>query len=185
MRVTGGQYKNRKLEVPTGNHVRPTSDRMRQSLFNILHHASWTQDFDIENANVLDLFCGSGALGIEALSHGAKRCDFVDQDIRTVTKNASFLDKTLYQSIRQNALNYTPQYTTRYDLVFMDPPYRLNFISPTLTNLTAKNVLENEAIIIIESEKEWTDVIPAVFEVLDQRDQGQSTLHILRYHTAV
>jgi 16S rRNA (guanine966-N2)-methyltransferase len=184
MRVTGGQYKNRKLNVPGGRDVRPTSDRMRQSLFNMLRHASWAQDFDLNNARVVDLFCGSGALGIEALSHGARHCIFIDLDIKTIKQNTEFIDNLCFEIRKNDATKVV--FNAVFDLVFIDPPYRQNLILPALHNLAHHNALNDKAIIIIESEKEWRgDDLPDCFETLDRREQGQSALNILRYCTAV
>jgi 16S rRNA (guanine966-N2)-methyltransferase len=182
MRITGGIYKNRKLTVPSGNAVRPTSDRMRQSLFNMIHHAKWANNFDIENANVLDLFCGSGALGLEALSNGAKHTVFVDTDIISVRHNTEFLDNTEFQIVKQNAAKFIA-HKSQFDLVFMDPPYRKGLIEPTLQNLMHQSCLNDRAIIVIECEKELS--LDTGLDVLDTRAQGQSTLHIVRYNVAV
>ena len=91
MRITSGHYKNRQLFVPEGKFVRPTSDRMRQSIFNILRHPKWDDQFSLDGIHVADLFCGSGSLGLEALSNGAKHCVFIDQDVRATNDNTGFL----------------------------------------------------------------------------------------------
>lgn len=182
MRITGGQYKNRKLIVPEGNDVRPTSDRMRQSLFNMLHHSKWAHSFKFENAQALDLFCGSGALGLEALSHGTHHCIFVDQDTSPIKENSKFLDQKDYNIKKSNAC--AVKLEKSFDLVFMDPPYRKNLITPTLKNLMAQHSLNKNALIIIEAEKEFKAVFDE-FEICDIRSQGQSTLHILRYNPAI
>ena len=182
MRITAGVYKNRKLFVPEGNNVRPTSDRMRQSLFNMLHHASWAQDFTFENACILDLFCGTGALGLEALSHGASHCLFIDQDIHAVQRNTSFLTQDQFRIVKANALNFGKG-KEDINLVFLDPPYRQDLIEPTLENLIKKKWLSDKAIIVVESEKKYQ--FDSGLEILDTRSQSQSELHILRYHTAI
>jgi 16S rRNA (guanine966-N2)-methyltransferase len=183
MKISGGAYKNRKLVVPDGFDVRPTSDRMRQSLFNMLMHAKWASDFDFTSAKVLDLFCGSGALGLEALSHGAPYCTFVDMDISSVKTNAYFLDKNDYDLKKSDACNVG--LVERYNLVFMDPPYRQNLIEPALRNLADKDVLAADALVVIESEKNSTFVTPDDFIQCDFRVQGQSALYILRYNPAI
>ncbi|PCI00469.1 MAG: 16S rRNA (guanine(966)-N(2))-methyltransferase RsmD [Alphaproteobacteria bacterium] len=182
MRITGGNYKNRKLSTPEGTDVRPTSDRMRQSLFNMLHHAKWSHDFSFENAYVLDLFCGSGALGLEALSHGSAHCTFIDTDTSPIKQNASFIDSEHYAIQKSNAT--AVRLNDAFDLIFMDPPYRKNLITPALENLRKHNALKDGALIIIESEKEFKSDFDG-FETCDHRPQGQSALHILRYNSAV
>lgn len=185
MRVTGGIYKNRKLITPAGDAVRPTSDRMRQSLFNMLRHAKWATDITIDGAHCLDLFCGSGALGIEALSQGAAHCIFVDTQTSPVTHNTAFLPTGAYTVIRQNALNFIPGASHLFNLVFMDPPYNKNLIAPVLNHLCDQKCLADGAFIIIETEKNAPMPACADTEIIDQRNQGISTLHILRYNAPV
>jgi len=182
MRITGGQYKNKKLFVPEGDYVRPTSDRMRQSLFNILHHAKWADDFEFDGARVLDLFCGTGALGLEALSHGASHCLFIDQDIHAVQRNTAFLDNDQFRVVKANALNFGKGQAD-INLVFLDPPYNKDLIEPTLKNLIDKQWLDDGAIVIVESEKNCKFDIG--LELLDTRTQSKSDIHILRYNSAV
>lgn len=182
MRITGGQYRNRKLMVPEGNHVRPTSDRMRQTLFNVLHHAGWLNEFEVEGAIVLDLFCGSGALGLEALSHGAAHCTFIDMDIVSVKNNTSFLGNDDYKIIKSKIPDFTLK-SMQFNLVFMDPPYFKNLIKPTIDELIDKNLLADQAIIVIESEKGLRLDLP--LEALDKRSQSKSDLQIFRYNSTV
>lgn len=182
MRITGGKHKNRKLVVPEGKDIRPTSDRMRQSLFNMLHHSKWARHFELENARVLDLFCGSGALGLEALSHGAEHCIFVDRDISSIKNNGVFVDDGDFDIHKSNAC--TVKLNTSFNLVFMDPPYRQNLIEPALQNLVNQNCLANNALVIIESEKEFQSDFDG-FKICDTRTQGQSALHILRYSPTI
>lgn len=183
MRITSGQYKNRKLDVPAGDSVRPTSDRARQALFNMLNHSNWASDFTFENAHVLDIFCGSGALGLEALSNDAQSCTFIDKDTKSVIKNSELLPRNDVAIIKSDALKYRAKKAEPFTLVFMDPPYRQNLVQPTLDHLINMNCIADQALIIIEAEKELK--LDNGLEVLDTRAQGQSRLHILRYHAAV
>jgi 16S rRNA (guanine966-N2)-methyltransferase len=179
MRITGGIYKNRKLFVPEGDAVRPTSDRMRQTLFNIMHHASWLDGFDLRQARALDLFCGSGALGLEALSNGAIHCVFVDKDTTAIQKNSAFLNKDDFRIIKSNALTIGAGQGD-INLVFLDPPYRQGLVEPSIQNLIEKKWLADGAIIIVETEKNYSFNID--LEVLDKRSQSQSDLNFLRYN---
>ncbi len=182
MRITGGQYKNRKLFVPEGADVRPTSDRMRQSLFNMLNHAQWADGFEFEGAKILDLFCGTGALGLEALSHGASHCLFIDQDIHAVQRNTAFLDNQNFRVVKSSALHFGKG-NGDINLVFLDPPYRQNFVEPTIQNLIDKKWLMDGALVIIETEKNLK--LDLNLELLDTRAQSKSELHIFRYQSAV
>lgn len=184
MRITSGEYKNRRLFVPEGKFVRPTSDRMRQSLFNILRHPKWDLDFSLDGKNVADLFCGSGSLGLEALSNGAKHCVFVDQDTKAVTDNTGFLPENDFEIIKSSLPNfYANGFDQTFDLVFMDPPYNKGLVEPTLQYVLDKGMLSDGAILIIETEK--FAKIESDLELLDERYQSESKLSFLRYNTAV
>lgn len=185
MRVTGGQYKNRKLVVPQGKDVRPTSDRMRQTLINLLNHAQWAQEFDFNGSHVLDLYCGSGALGIEALSNGAAHTHFVDLDTQSIKQNTHFLPENTYTIHKGNAASIRLSTAHAFDLVFMDPPYRKGLITPTLDTVVNHLPLSDQALIVIECEKELVFDVPQQVECINQRNQGQSTLHILRYNPTI
>jgi len=178
MRITGGTYKNRKLFVPEGQTIRPTTDRMRQSLFNVLAHASWAQDFDLNGAKVLDIFCGTGALGLEALSRGAAHCLFIDTDIHAAQRNTAFLNHEDFRIVRANALTFGKG-RADIDLVFMDPPYHKDLIAPAIDNLIAQGWLADGCILVIEAEKNLTLTLP--LEKLDQRGQASSEIHIFCY----
>jgi 16S rRNA (guanine966-N2)-methyltransferase len=179
MRITGGKHKNRKIFCPEGDRIRPTSDRMRQTVFNILHHAGWLGDFELNGARVLDLYCGTGALGIEALSNGAIHCTFVDRDIMAVTENTAWIDNTHKQILKQDVLKIG-EGQGDINLVFIDPPYRQDLIESTLGGLVNKNWLADGAIIIVESEKEFS-LKTDQYELLDKRSQSQSNLNFLQY----
>lgn len=196
MRITSGDYKNRRLFVPEGKFVRPTSDRMRQSLFNILRHPKWDLDFSLDDKYVADLFCGSGSLGLEALSNGAKHCVFVDQDVKAVTDNTGFLPEDDFEILKMNLssqrtlgslVEKIPAFAGMthgfFDLVFMDPPYNKGLVEPTLQYVLDKGMLSDGAILIIETEK--SAKIESDLELLDERYQSESKLSFLRYNTTI
>jgi 16S rRNA (guanine966-N2)-methyltransferase len=174
MRITSGTYKNRRLFVPDGKFVRPTSDRMRQSIFNILRHPKWAPDFSLDGAHIADLFCGSGSLGLEALSNGAKHCVFVDQDIKAVTNNTGFLNDDDFQIIKSSLPKIRGLSDHKFDLIFMDPPYSQNLVEPTIQFLIEESLFADNAIIIIETEKGLSLNID--LELMDKRTQSNSDL---------
>jgi len=187
MRVTGGTYKGRSIAVPAGNSVRPTSDRLRESLFNILIHAPWVEDPVVDGAHAMDLFCGSGALGIEALSRGAAHCVFVDYaalSLKYVSNNTAYLPGEDYKMIKAAAdhLPVRPPDLLPRSLVFMDPPYHQGLVGKALISLLRGQWLNDGAIIIAETEKKVDSIGVDGFEKLDHRVQGASELHILRYN---
>ena len=156
MRIIAGKHKGRPLLAPKGKNTRPTSDRAREAIFNMLAHASWAPP--IEGAQVIDLFAGSGGLGLEALSRGASFCLFVETDTaasRAVQSNIAAMD--LSGSVRllkrsATSLGERPStYPAPFDLVFMDPPYNKGLVEPTLQALHKGNWLSENAAIMVET----------------------------------
>ena len=118
MRVVAGEFRGRRLKAPSGTAVRPTSDRAREALFSILG--------DISGADVLDLFCGTGALGIEALSRGARHVVLVDDDTSPAQANVDALDiSERVDLMRRDAFEYLGSAAATFDLILCDPPYTL------------------------------------------------------------
>jgi 16S rRNA (guanine966-N2)-methyltransferase len=148
MRVVAGAYKGRRLHAPPGSRTRPTADRVREALFSILG--------DVSGARVLDLFAGSGALGIEALSRGAASAVFVERDARAVAaieRNLEAVGTSVATVRRQDALAFLAAPGGTYDLVFVDPPYDL---APALAQPLSERlpaVLTEDARIVTESDK--------------------------------
>ena len=120
MRIISGIYKSRKLIAPEGNQVRPTGDRAKETLFNILENR-----FSFVGTICLDAFCGTGNLGLECISRGAQKCYFVDADIRPVKKNIELLKTgNKCEVIKSETLDYLNKKTAdKYDFIFCDPPY--------------------------------------------------------------
>jgi 16S rRNA (guanine966-N2)-methyltransferase len=146
MRVTGGIGKGRKLKVPAGSRVRPTSDKVKQALFNILGDK-------VRGAVFLDLYAGTGGVGIEALSRGAGRVVFIDDSrgsLKAVKRN---VDQTGFgnaaQVIPQRAETYLKKTAERFDIVFLDPPYSLEIETP-LSLVSESGVLNPDAVVVAE-----------------------------------
>lgn len=142
MRIISGKYKSRVLKSPETDKIRPTSDRAKETLFNIL-----TNRFDISDYIVYDLFCGTGNLGLESISRGAEKCYFIDEDVRTVKKNIALLNAgESSEVIRSEVLNFLNSNNAgKPDLVFCDPPYHYKKYS----ELTGK-ISELNSIMILE-----------------------------------
>ena len=180
MRIIGGKFKKKKLLSVPGASTRPTSDRLRESLFNILSGV-------VMDAVVLDLFAGTGALGLEAMSRHAASAVFVDsqsQAISVINKNirsCSFEETTrvIKWDIIRN-LNCLHNRDALFSLVFMDPPYNLDMISKTLVNLQKCRCLEQNATIVIEhSATESVSNFPDSFSQTDQRLYGKTAVSFL------
>ena len=182
MRIIGGKLKGRKLRSVKGTKIRPTADRTREAIFNIIA-------FQVPGATVLDLFAGTGALGIEALSRGARSAVFIDisnQSISVLRENLASLPlesptKVIRWDISRN-LNCLHSSALVIDLVFMDPPYNENLITPTLGHLHTSQCLANNARIIVEH-SHLDPVIPdqLPFKIAYQRKYGKTLVDFLNY----
>jgi 16S rRNA (guanine966-N2)-methyltransferase len=185
MRVTGGIYGGRRLVAPDDARVRPTSDRTRQAIFNMLRHKDFGIGFELEGAAVLDLFAGTGALGIEALSHGARWCLLVDDsaDSRAIQReNVEALGLTGATRIwRRDATDLGPIGPSAggpFNLVFLDPPYREEMIPKALQSLKNGGWLADKALIVAETNAAEPLDTPG-FTLLDERDYGETRLRFL------
>lgn len=154
MRITGGIHRSRKLETPKNDAVRPTSDKVRQAIFNMLNARCLVQD-----AIVIDAFCGTGALGLEALSQGAHHCTFFDKNKSSIYLCQANIEKLKEEDrsviIMGDVTNIKecPDQNPKASLVFLDPPYNQNFISKTIESLKNKNWLSQDCFFVIEAAK--------------------------------
>ena len=182
LRIISGRCKGKKLHSVRGLTIRPTADRLRESIFNILSHR-------VLNAMVLDLFAGTGALGMEALSRGAESAVFVDNNpgaLSVIQRNitsCSFDKQThiIKCDIKKN-LNCLKSAGTVFGLVFMDPPYNQGMVKPALFNLEQTGSLEKGARIVVEHSP--LELIPNpvfMFEIADQRKYGKTLVSFLIY----
>jgi 16S rRNA (guanine966-N2)-methyltransferase len=182
LRIISGKFKGKKLYSVRGLTIRPTADRLRESIFNILSHG-------VLNAVVLDLFAGTGALGMEALSRGAESAVFVDNNpealsvIRRNITSCSFEKQA--QIIKwdiKNNLNCFKAVGQTFDLVFMDPPYNRGMIKPALFNLEQTGSLKKGARIVVEhSPFEPISDRVFMFEIEDQRKYGKTLVSFLTF----
>lgn len=183
LRIISGALRGKKLHPFHGKGIRPTSDRTREAIFNILSHRI------VSGAVVLDLFAGSGALGIEALSRGADTATFIDREPAAVSllkKNlrACRLEeraRIISWDIEQN-LNCLQSHDRRYDLIFLDPPYQRDLVLPALRHLKKSQAMKPGACLVLEHGN--VDQLPlpmADFDLLDQRRYGKTLVSFLTY----
>lgn len=189
MRIVAGKFKGRSLIAPATDKTRPTSDRARESLFNMLAHAEWAPN--IVGARVLDLFAGSGALGFEALSRGAQFCLFVDTAhaargaIRQNIDALSLFGQTRLHRRSALALGAKPAgLGAPFDLVFMDPPYRQNFVPPCLSAIQSGGWLSAAALIVVETAAD-ENLDTTQWACVDSRVSGAAKFWFLVQNTAV
>lgn len=185
MRITGGTYRGRQLAAPRDQRVRPTSDRTRQALFNMLRHKDFDIGFALEGARVLDLFAGTGALGIEAISHGARWCLLVDDsaESRAIQReNVEALGLTGATRIwRRDATDLGPIGPSAggpFELVFLDPPYRKEMVPKALASLKAGGWLADKALLVAETDASEPLDAPG-YALLDERDYGETRVRFL------
>lgn len=175
MRIISGSFRGKKLFTPSDDRIRPTSDKAREAIFNILFSS---MEKKLSECRVLDVFSGSGALGLEALSRGALEVLFIDIDLKLTKKNASCFGAKNVGFIECDARR-APQALKKFDLVFMDAPYNRGLSEPTLDNLLKKGYLDFGAIIVVEVARDEELNIGDDFEILDTRVYGACKFVIL------
>lgn len=182
LRITGGFLRGRLLRAPDDQTIRPTADKTRLAVFNMLESRGCLRD-----AVVIDAFCGTGALGIEAISRGAVHSIFIDQattSLDLARANAGDLkitDQCMFMNGDATRLTRRPANILPATLIFLDPPYRQNLVLPAMASLIDQNwVSESGAILVVESEKEWTPSWRNDLQVLTAKTYGQSALYLLQ-----
>jgi len=171
MRITGGYYKGRKIVCPKGI-IRPTMDRMRESLFSILG--------DISGFSFLDLFSGSGVVGIEAASRGAEPVILVEKDskkINALKRNISFIH-TEIKIVITPVERFLKRGKNRYDFIYADPPFAYKYKKDILADIAVRSMLNESGLLIIHCSK--TENLPEIIDNLtlsDKRNYGSSVLH--------
>jgi len=186
MRIVSGEFRGKALVAPPGSATRPTSDRARQAVFNILEHAAWAPD--LEGIRVIDLFAGSGALGFEALSRGAAFCLFVETDeaargaIRHNVDALSLFGRTRVHRRDATDLGVRPGADgPAFGLAFLDPPYAKGLGERALGRLAEGGWLAPEAVVVFERGSDEPDLSVPGFDALDVRDYGAARVHFLRF----
>ena len=186
LKVVGGKHRGRSIATPEGSTTRPTSNRARESLFNILMHANWRDDgiSPLIDARVLDAFAGSGALGIEALSRGAAHATFLDNDataVRLIGENLRKMGEAPNAKVIRADATRPPPSREPCDLVFLDPPYRSGQAPTALAALADGGWLKPGAIASVELASTEDLLPPPRFETIDERRYGAAKIAILRY----
>jgi 16S rRNA (guanine966-N2)-methyltransferase len=182
MRVVGGRLRGRNLAAPSSQAIRPTADRLRESLFNILVHA---YDNRIEGARVLDLFAGTGALGIEAISRGAAFALFVDNgaEARALLRNnvEALGLGGVTKVYRRDATNLGPAHPLEpFSLAFLDPPYGKGLAEQALTSLRDGGWLTPDALLVVEEAKAAGFTAPDGFAEMERRAYDDTEFIFLR-----
>ncbi|HHT0592531.1 TPA: 16S rRNA (guanine(966)-N(2))-methyltransferase RsmD [Legionella anisa] len=161
IRIIGGLYRGKKLHFPDVEGLRPTPDRVRETLFNWLMH-------DTREARCLDAFAGSGALGLEAFSRGAARVVFLEQSPKAYThlqKIIASFNSPKLKLLQTDAVEYLQRNQEQFDIIFLDPPFAQNYLPQCISNITQSNILKPGGLVYIESpiaiqldEKHWRQI---------------------------
>ena len=171
LRIIGGSWRGRKLSFPDGEGLRPTTDRVRETVFN------WLRG-ELAGARCLDLFTGSGALGLEALSQGAAHCVFVEknpQAMRSLKDNLEMLGCHDAELVAGDALAYLHHTQDKFDLIFLDPPFAKDFLQQACQLIGQQQLLNDEGLVYLESELALDSLIlPAGWQLLRNKKAGQA-----------
>lgn len=177
MRIISGKWKSRKLYSTKGMNTRPTSDRVKEAIFNIINHR-------LGSSIVLDIFAGTGSMGFEALSRGSNKVVFIEKDIgaaKVIEKNAKMLDcsgaihilrKDVFRAISDLAES---EYV--FDIIFMDPPYKSNIEKDVISSIINANIMDRQGIIVVEHD--YRDVMPEKIDrinKIDTRKYGNTSI---------
>jgi 16S rRNA (guanine966-N2)-methyltransferase len=187
MRITGGQAKGRVLASLKGWNIRPTSDRVREAIFNLIGQ-------DVTGFKILDLFAGTGSLGIEALSRGASRVLFIDNSLQSIKLIKKNLARSGYEplgfvwkkDLTKGLPLRHPMLKEKFDLIFVDPPYEKEMIPPLLGELSGRDLLGSPAIAVAESFK--TEMLPEVLgklQMVKSRIYGETKISIYHFHPRI
>ncbi|MEQ3649649.1 16S rRNA (guanine(966)-N(2))-methyltransferase RsmD [Hyphomonas sp.] len=184
MRIIAGEHKGRAIAAPKGQGTRPTGDRARESIFNMLAHADWAPEID--GARVIDLFAGSGALGLEAMSRGAAFCLFVETDhgargaIRDNIETLGLFGNTRLHRRSATDLGDKPASAgAPFTLAFLDPPYNKSLVEPALAGLVSGKWLIDDALAVVETGVDET-ITPKGWETVETRDYGAARIWFLK-----
>jgi len=185
MRIVSGKFRGKALIAPEGRDTRPTSDRARQAVFNILEHAAFAPGLD--GARVIDLFAGSGALGLEALSRGAAFCLFVETDERArgaIRDNVEAMGQFGVTRIhRRDATDLGQRPSSAgapFDLAFLDPPYHQGLAERALAGLAGGGWLADDALCVVERGTDEPPLAADGFEVIEDRVYGAARVSFVR-----
>ena len=181
MRIVAGKHRGRPLAAPSGPDIRPTSDRAREGLFNILEHGRIA--VELEDAHILDAFAGTGALGLEALSRGAAHATFIEnaRGARgTLAENIASFDETARSTILNADATNPPPADRPVDVAFLDPPYKAGLLEPALVALERRGWLSDTTLIVTELSSADTFTPPDFLEEANRRKYGAAQVLFLR-----
>lgn len=187
MRITGGTLRGRTLKAPDGMGTRPTADRVREALFNIIAHHEWGDEIGdpLNNTIALDAFAGTGALGIEAISRGAASCIFFENDrkaLNCLRENLAHMKLDEVTSIMPVDVTKVLKASQAASLIFLDPPYHKGLIEKAVNALHAQGWIAPHALLVCETAKDEKLALPQCAELLT-RNYGDTMIWFFRSST--
>lgn len=187
MRIIAGNYKGITLYTPLGKETRPTSDRARQTLFDILMHAPWAGKTFIENAIILDAFAGTGVLGLEAISRGAQKVYFFEKNLKTrqvLEKNIQLCRANSVSILYKDVLT-PPLSPSSCNLIFFDPPYHQELIPVALQKLQQQKWILPDALIITETAISEELSLDQSFSMINERKIGAAYIKFWKHNNMI
>ena len=188
MRIISGKFRGKKLIKFNKQGIKPTTDKTRESIFNIvisyLQINEKNNNLPFEGFNVLDIFAGTGALGLEAISRGAENVTFIEKsrdNLHVLYKNVDHLKVSKNVEIIKRSIRKVKKIDGQFDLIFMDPPYQMDLIiKKTLKKILDFKITKKETVIIIEYAKNKEIVIPKDFKIIKKKDYGNSSIALIK-----
>ena len=181
MRIIAGTFRGKKILEPKDTLTRPLKDLTKESIFNILNHSN-KFEINLKNSNILDLFSGVGSFGIECLSRGAKQVVFAEkynvvlpilkknlQSLKLI-ENFEIIEKNIYD------INFFKSLNKKFDVIFMDPPYKDKNLDLLLNNIKNENVLNEKGVLVVHRHKNEKDLIPGKLKVIEEKKYGLSKI---------
>jgi 16S rRNA (guanine966-N2)-methyltransferase len=181
LRIIAGIWRGRMIAAPADHEIRPTAARAREALFNRLMHSFG--DFTLAGARVVDVFAGSGALGLEALSRGAVHVTFLEQAapaLDLIKRNLATLGAEDKATVLPADARALPRAAGPADLAFLDPPYGASLATPALASLAAQGWLRSSALVTVETQEDEALMLPTAYELLDRRAYGRAAITFAR-----
>lgn len=182
MRIVAGRFKGKKLQAPTGNTTRPTSDRAREGLFNILAHGSFAAK--LRGGRCVDLFAGSGAVGLEAISRGAASCAFFETDreaLRCLSANIRVCDVEEISTVHRDSALFLRPVRQKHDLVFLDPPYSEEAVDQAVSAVLKAGYLADDGLLICQAHPDYQVSVPAEMTQVDDRRYGAARFILMAF----
>tara|TARA_Y100000590_G_C15522036_1_gene939731 strand:- start:198 stop:749 length:552 start_codon:yes stop_codon:yes gene_type:complete len=180
MRIISGKFKGKKINLPKDNLTRPLRDIVKESIFNILIHSNLL-NINLEKAYILDLFSGTGSFGLECISRGAAHVTFFENyenALKVLIKNINILNCSSKTKIcKENIFNTNLKLLGKFDMIFLDPPFKYKDIGKLISSLKHENTLKKNGIIVLHKHKDNLNNLPKNFKIIKQLNHGISRIY--------